>query len=127
VVPRKGFDVLVAALATLPDLPWHLTVAGDRGRDAKTAAKLHSDIARLRLGDRVTVLGAVSAQRIAELYADADIFALVSPVEVYSIAYSEAVAHGLPVVGTRAGAIPDTVPANAGILVEPDDVPAFAV
>jgi glycosyltransferase involved in cell wall biosynthesis len=127
VVPRKGFDVLVAALATLPDLPWRLTIAGDRGRDAKTAAQLDSDIARLRLGERVTVLGAVSPQRIAELYAEADIFALASQFEGYGMAYSEAIAHGLPVVGTRAGAIPDTVPPNAGILVDPDDVPAFAV
>jgi glycosyltransferase involved in cell wall biosynthesis len=71
VVPRKGFDVLVAALATLPDLPWRLTIAGDRGRDARAAAQLDGDIARLRLGERVTVLGAVSAQRIAELYAEA--------------------------------------------------------
>jgi glycosyltransferase involved in cell wall biosynthesis len=127
VVPRKGFDVLVAALATLPDLPWHLTIAGDRSRDAKAAAQLDGDIARLRLGERVTVLGAVSAQRIAELYAEADIFALASRFEGYGMAYSEAIAHGLPVIGTRAGAIPDTVPANAGVLVEPDDVPAFAV
>ena len=97
------------------------------GRDAKAAAQLDGDIARLGLGERVTVLGAVSAQRIAELYAEADIFALASRFEGYGMAYSEAIAHGLPVVGTRAGAIPDTVPANAGILVEPDDVPAFAV
>ena len=127
VVPRKGFDVLVAALATLPDLSWHLTIAGDRGRDAKTAAQLDSDIVRLKLARRVTVLGAVSTQRIAELYAEADIFALASRFEGYGMAYSEAIAHGLPVVGTRAGAIPDTVPPNAGILVAPDDVPAFAV
>jgi glycosyltransferase involved in cell wall biosynthesis len=127
VVPRKGFDVLVAALATLSDLPWHLTIAGDRGRDAKAAAQLDGDIARLKLGERVTVIGAVSAQRIAELYAEADIFALASRFEGYGMAYSEAIAHGVPVIGTRAGAIPDTVPASAGILVEPDDVPAFAV
>jgi len=127
VVPRKGFNILVAALATLPDLPWRLVIAGDRSRDAKAAAQLDSDIARLRLGRRVTVLGAVSTQQIAELYAKADIFALASRFEGYGMAYSEAIAHGLPVIGTRAGAIPDTVPPNAGILVEPDDVPAFAV
>ena len=126
VVPRKGFDVLVAALATLVDLKWHLTIAGDRSRDAKAAAQLDSDIARFRLGGRVTMLGAVSAQRIAELYAGADIFALASRFEGYGMAYSEAIAHGLPVIGTRVGAIPDTVPPEAGILVAPDDVAAFA-
>jgi glycosyltransferase involved in cell wall biosynthesis len=127
VVPRKGFDVLIAALATIPDLSWRLTIAGDRSRDAKAAAQLDSDISRLRLDERVTVLGAVPAQRIAELYGKADIFALASRFEGYGMAFSEAIAYGIPVVGTRAGAIPDTVPANTGILVEPDDVPAFAV
>jgi glycosyltransferase involved in cell wall biosynthesis len=36
------------------------------------------------------------------------------------------VAHGLPVIGTNAGAIPDTVPPDAGLLVAPGDVPALA-
>jgi glycosyltransferase involved in cell wall biosynthesis len=43
------------------------------------------------------------------------------------MAYAEAIAHGVPVVGTRAGAVPDTVPAGAGVLVPPDDVDALAV
>jgi glycosyltransferase involved in cell wall biosynthesis len=30
VVPDKGYDLLIAALATIPDLPWRLTIAGDR-------------------------------------------------------------------------------------------------
>ena len=42
------------------------------------------------------------------------------------MAYTEAIAHGVPVVATNAGAIPDTVPAGAGILVPPDDVDALA-
>jgi glycosyltransferase involved in cell wall biosynthesis len=126
-VPRKGFDILVAALAMLVDLPWHLTIAGDRGRDPKAADRLEADIARLKLGERVSVLGAIPSQRLAELYAEADFFALASRFEGYGMAYSEAIAHGLPVVGTRAGAIPDTVPPDAGILVAPDDVPAFAL
>ena len=43
------------------------------------------------------------------------------------MAYAEAIAHGLPVIGTTAGAIPDTVPAGAGVLVAPDDVGALAL
>jgi glycosyltransferase involved in cell wall biosynthesis len=42
------------------------------------------------------------------------------------MAYAEAIAHGVPVVGTNVGAIPDTVPPGAGILLPPDDADALA-
>ena len=126
-VPRKGFDVLIAALATLAELPWRLTIAGDRGRDPETAARLDADIARHGLGARVTVLGAVPPERLRELYTSADLFVLASRFEGYGMAYAEAIAHGLPVVGTTAGAIPETVPAGAGVLVAPDDAGALAL
>jgi glycosyltransferase involved in cell wall biosynthesis len=126
IVPRKGFDVLIAALAMLAELPWHLTIAGDPSRDAQCAAQLGADIARFKLGDRVTVAGAVPAGHLAKLYATADVFALASRFEGYGMAYSEAIAHGLPVIGTTAGAIPETVPAGTGLLVPPDDIAALA-
>jgi len=126
VVPRKGFDVLIAALATLTDLSWRLTIAGDRTRDRDAAARLDADIARHSLGKRIAVPGAVSPQRLAALYAEADAFVLASHFEGYGMAYAEAVAHGLPVIGTSAGAIPETVPRDAGLLVDPGDIPALA-
>jgi glycosyltransferase involved in cell wall biosynthesis len=125
VVPRKGFDVLVAALATLADLPWQLVIAGDLTRDRNTASALRTEIARSMLEDRVTLLGAVSPQRLASLYAAADAFVLASRFEGYGMAYAEAVSRGLPVIGTNAGAIPDTVPPDAGLLVPPGDAVAL--
>jgi glycosyltransferase involved in cell wall biosynthesis len=124
-VPRKGFDVLIAALATLADLSWRLTIVGDPGRDPATATRLDKDIACHDLGDRIEVLGAVSADRLETLYTDADLFVLASRYEGYGMAYSEALAHGLPIIGTKAGAIPETVPGDAGVLVAPDDVDAL--
>ena len=126
VVPRKGFDVLIAALATLRDLPWRLTIAGDRTRDRNAVAELDADIARHALEDQIAVLGAVSPERLAALYAEADVFVLASRFEGYGMAYAEAIAHGLPVIGTTAGAIPETVPAEAGLLVAAGDVTALA-
>jgi glycosyltransferase involved in cell wall biosynthesis len=42
------------------------------------------------------------------------------------MAFSEAIAHGLPVVGTAAGALPETIPVGTGVLVAPDDSVALA-
>jgi glycosyltransferase involved in cell wall biosynthesis len=126
VVPRKGYDVLVTALGGLTDLPWRLTIAGDRGRDPAAAFWLDTTIRRLGLGERVNLLGAVADEQLTALYDAADLFVLASRFEGYGMAFAEAVAHGLPVIGTMAGAIPETVPADAGILVPPDDVEALA-
>jgi glycosyltransferase involved in cell wall biosynthesis len=126
VVARKGYDVLLAALATLVDLSWRLVIVGDLGRDAQAVARLYGDITRFDLADRVQVAGVVSAKRLASLYASADIFVLASRFEGYGMAFSEAIAHGLPVVGTTAGAIPEAAPAGAALLAPPGDVGAFA-
>jgi len=54
------------------------------------------------------------------------VFVLASRFEGYGMAYAEAIARGLPVIGTSAGAIPETVPPGTGIIVKPDDSPALA-
>jgi glycosyltransferase involved in cell wall biosynthesis len=127
VVPVKGYDLLIAAVATLADMPWRLTIAGDRTRNPAAAAQLDADIKTYALGDRIEVLGAVAPGRISELFLASDVFVLASRFEGYGMALAEAVAHGLPVVSTKAGAIPDTVPEGTGLLVPPDDADALAL
>lgn len=124
-VPRKGYDVLVEALSRLADLDWRLTVVGPLDRDPATATAVAAQIDDLALADRVTLAGAVTAAKLATLYAGADAFVLGSRFEGYGMAFSEALGYGLPVIGTTGGAIPDTVPAEAGVLVAPDDVEAL--
>jgi glycosyltransferase involved in cell wall biosynthesis len=127
VVRRKGYDVLVEALATLRDLPWRMTIVGDRTRSPATVTALDAAIRQHGLGDRIAFAGAVDEARLAALHAAADLFVLPSRFEGYGMAFAEAIVHGLPVIGTTAGAIPDTVPDGAGILVPPDDAAALAL
>src|SRR5262249_3539016 len=75
------------------------------------------------LTDRITLAGAVSDDRLDALYDGADLFVLPSRYEGYGMAFAAAIARGLPVIGTDAGAIPEAVPAGAGIPVPPDNVP----
>jgi glycosyltransferase involved in cell wall biosynthesis len=127
IIPRKGFADLLAALAPLADLPWTLSIAGDTTRNAGAFAQLIGDITRFGFEKRVQVLGAVSDSELISLYTQADAFVLASLFEGYGMVYAEAMAYGLPIIATKAGAIPDTVPSEAGLLVRPGDVPALTL
>jgi glycosyltransferase involved in cell wall biosynthesis len=122
IVPRKGYDNLITALGRIVDLPWRLVIAGDPTRSPPTTQALQDQIAALRLADKVKLVGAVPPEQLTMLYTKADLFVLPSHYEGYGMAYTEAIAHGLPVIGTTAGAIPEVVPREAGVLVPPDDV-----
>ena len=125
VTPRKGHGLLIDALAALTDLDWRLTCIGSLDRSPETAAALRQQIGERGLTERVQLAGAVGDDRLGKAYAEADLFVLPSLFEGYGMAFAEALAHGLPVLGCRAGAVPDTVPADAGVLVAPGSVPAL--
>jgi glycosyltransferase involved in cell wall biosynthesis len=123
--PRKGHDILLRALARLTHLDWTAVIAGtpyDR-EHARTLNRLLDD---LNLRSRVRLAGYVSDADLAGLYAHASIFALATRYEGYGLVFDEALVHGLPIVSCRTGAVPDTVPADAGRLVPPEDPEALA-
>ena len=125
VTPRKGHLLLIEALAELRDYNWRLTCIGSLERDPAAAAALRRAIAIRQLGDRAALAGERSPELLSAAYQNADLFVLPSYHEGYGMAYAEALAHGLPVIATNAGAIPDTVPETASILVPPGDAPAL--
>nr|WP_277420134.1 glycosyltransferase family 4 protein [Xanthomonas sp.] len=121
-IPRKGLDLLVDALAPLRELPWTLRIVG-AARDAPTAAALRAQVARHGLEQRIELVGEVDD--VACEYAQADVFVLPSRYEGYGMVFAEALAAGLPVLGCDAGAVAEVVPEDAGLLVPVDDVAAL--
>jgi glycosyltransferase involved in cell wall biosynthesis len=122
---RKGWDVLAGALALMTDRAWTCTIVGPDDRDPDAAAALRAQIAAAGFGVRMRVTGAMPADALFAAYQGADIFCLPSRYEGYGMVAAEAMAHGLPVVVSAAGALPEAV-GDAGLLVPPDDAPALA-
>lgn len=124
--PRKGHATLLQALARLPRPGWHLTCVGSASRSPETARAVHAASRALGLEARVRWLGEVDDRTLEDAYRAADVFVLPSHFEGYGMVLGEALAHGLPLVTTRAGAIPETVPEGAALLVPAGDPQALA-
>jgi glycosyltransferase involved in cell wall biosynthesis len=126
IIPRKGHETLVGALATLRDRPWHLTCVGNLERDPSTVQQLRSMIQACDVLDRVTLTGDLHEPALGIEYDRADVFVLPTFHEGYGMVVAEALARGLPVISTPTGGIPELITDDAGILVPPGNVPALA-
>lgn len=125
IIPRKAYDVLVAALEPLRELPWHLRLAGSAARAPETARRLHAQIAEAGLGGRIEIIGELSRPQLLDEYHRADVFVMPSLYEGFGMVLTEAMACGLPLVASTGGAAALTVPDAAALKVPPGDVPAF--
>lgn len=123
-IPRKGHDVLTAALKRIEHLSWTATIVGSHDLSPRTAREIEVQLAESGLAERISLAGEVADVR--PVLASADIFALASRFEGYGMVFAEALSHGLPIVACRTGAVPDVVPEEAGILTGADDINAFA-
>jgi glycosyltransferase involved in cell wall biosynthesis len=125
-IPRKGHSVLFEALAELIHHDWTLECIGSLHRSPETVARLRELVRRLGLSERVALSGEMDGPMLARRYDRADLFVLATFHEGYGMALAEALARGLPVISTRVGAVPHTVPEDAGLLVPAGDRVALA-
>jgi len=123
--PRKGYELLMSALAATPARNWHLTCAGSLERDDQTVSRVRAQVRDNGFEDRVSFVGDLDAAAVAVQYDRADVFVLPTLYEGYGMVVAEALARGLPIVSTATGAIRDLVGTDAGIVVAPGDLPAF--
>jgi len=131
VTPAKGHDVLLAALATITDLPWRCVCVGSLDRDPDFVDRLRQQVTDSGLTDRVRFVGPRTGADLDTAYAAADALVLASSAETYGMVVTEALARGLPVITTTAGGLPEAIGRGAdgirpGLLVPPDDAGALA-
>lgn len=118
----KRIHTLVAAAARVPEVS--LDLVGD-APDRAYAARVRREIAARGLRSRVRVYGSLGRAALERRYAAASMFALPTIREGYPIAFVEALAHGLPIVGCDIPAIRE-VTGGAAILVAPGRVAPLA-
>ena len=116
---KKGIEAAIRVAACLRELPVHLNIVGE-GPDM---SRLKTLIDELNLGEVVTFKGRVTKDELYALYAQSDIFLLLSEYEAHSVALTEAMAFGLVPVVTGVGGNPYIVDEETGYLF---DYPAEA-
>jgi glycosyltransferase involved in cell wall biosynthesis len=121
---NKGFDRLLRALArALPGDDWVWFMVGE----GTARPALEALASTLGLSEQVVFTGQVTDAELHNLYEVCELFALPSLYEGSSLVTLEAMAHGLPVVATRVGGIPDKViEGETGFLVPPGDEAGLA-
>ena len=125
IAERKGHDVLLSALAEVADLRWQAQIVGGT-HDAALLDRLVAQRATLGLSARVAFRGRLEERELATLYRQATVFALATRYEGYGMVFGEALLHGLPIVTCDGGAVPETVPPGAGLIVPVGDASGFA-
>jgi glycosyltransferase involved in cell wall biosynthesis len=125
-VPMKGLSHLLEAVAKVrTEVPEaHLVVIGK----PKPKSKIPRLIERLGLSGSVEFVSGVTTERIVELYDEAEVACVPSLYEGFSLPAVEAMACGVPVVGTTAGAVPEVIGTDGetGLLVPPADPGALS-
>jgi glycosyltransferase involved in cell wall biosynthesis len=128
---HKGQDILVEALAVLPERDWSCVLAGPLDRDPDFVRQLRTGIAALGYVHRVRLTGILTGAVLSRAYSTADLLVAPSRSETYGMTVTEALAHGVPVIAAAVGGLPEALGSTAdgtrpGLLVPPGDPAALA-
>jgi glycosyltransferase involved in cell wall biosynthesis len=131
VIPGKGHDLLLDALAPLTGLRWQCQCVGSLERDPAFVRRLRRRLLDGGIDGRVRLTGPQADADLARSYAAADLLVLPSRAETYGMVIAEALARGLPVVAAGVGGVPEALGRVAdgtrpGLLVPPDDPVALS-
>jgi glycosyltransferase involved in cell wall biosynthesis len=107
--PIKGLDRLLESVSRLPPAMWRLTVAGSLTADSKHVQRIRDLISRWGLEAQVRLLGAVDGGELRAGYTAAHVFVMPFAHEGFGIAALEAMAFGLPVIGSVDGGVGEFV------------------
>jgi glycosyltransferase involved in cell wall biosynthesis len=122
-VERNGLADLIAAIARLERGWYQLEIVGSGPEEAV----LRQTAIRLGVAPQVRFTGALDRSTVARRYREADFFALAPREGSFGNVFAEALASGLPIVGSTAGAIPEIVEhGRNGFLVPPRSPGALA-
>jgi glycosyltransferase involved in cell wall biosynthesis len=118
ITPRKGHDILIAALSELQSFDWQLDCIGSLQRAPQHVKTIESLIEHHGLQDRIRMRGELTRDQLAAAYGRADLFVLASALEGYGMVFAEARAAALPIVATSGGATAQTLSGSGAVLVE---------
>ena len=126
VTQHKGYDLLLGALSALGELDWRCTCVGTLDRDPEFVDHVRCRAQADGIADRLVLTGPLGGAALDTAYASADVLVLASLAETYGMVVTEALAHGLPVIATAVGGVPealgvDSVGRRPGVLVPPEN------
>lgn len=123
--PVKGLDQLLESLWRLPPAMWRLTVAGSLAADRRHTRGIRNLISGRGMQAQVQLLDVVGGGRLRALLRSAQLFVMPFAHESFGIAALEAMAFGLPVIGSQDGGVREFVRhAHNGFLVAAGDYAA---
>lgn len=102
-IPGKGYELILPALAECMDLDWQFTFYGDKSFEPEFAEEINRLIEDLGISDRVRYEGTLSQMKLNMAMVESDMLLQCSPFETYSMVTNEAIGACLPVLSTRTG------------------------